>query len=59
MKKKYINPVAEIVDMAVAPIMTSTSIFTSPEDGDDGGRGNDSDQSGTFRGDWDNIWEGM
>ncbi|MBO7239362.1 MAG: hypothetical protein J6V23_02645 [Bacteroidaceae bacterium] len=47
------------MDIAVAPIMTTTSIFTSPEDGDDGGRGNDSDQSGTFRGDWDNIWEGM
>ena len=59
MKKKYINPVAEIVDMMVAPIMTTTSIFTSPEDGDGDGRGNDIDQSGTFRGDWSNIWEGM
>ena len=59
MKKKYINPVAEIVDMMVAPIMTTTSIFTSPEDGDDDGRGNDTDQSGTFRGDWSNIWDGM
>ena len=59
MKKKYINPVAEIVDIAVAPIMTTTSIFTSPEDGDDCGRGNDSDQSGTFRGDWENIWGNM
>ena len=35
MKKKYINPVAEIVDIAVAPIMTTTSVIASlgEEDG--------------------------
>ena len=58
MKKIYIAPAAEIVDMAVMPIMTAMSLPT--DDGsDDGGRGNDSNQSGEHRGDWSNIWEKM
>ena len=59
MKKRYISPFVEIVDVAVTPLMTTTSPITAPEDGDDGGRGNDIYQSGEHRGDWSNIWEGM
>ena len=55
MKKRYISPFIEIVDLAVMPIMTTTSPTTAPDDG----RGNDSDQSGEFRGYWSNIWEKM
>jgi hypothetical protein len=59
MKKRYISPFVEIVDVAVTPLMTTTSPITAPEDEADGGRGNDIYQSGEFRGDWSNIWEGM
>jgi len=55
MKKRYISPFVEIVDVAVTPLMTTTSPITAPEDG----RGNDEFQTGEFRGDWSNIWEGM
>ena len=59
MKKRYISPFVEIVDVAVTPLMTTTSPITSPEDEEGGGRGNDTDQSSEFRGDWSNIWEKM
>ncbi len=59
MKKRYISPFVEIVDVAVTPLMTTTSPITAPEDEDGGGRGNDEFQTGEFRGDWSNIWEGM
>ena len=60
MKKIYISPAVEYVEMfAAASMMTTTSMFTSPEEEDDGGRGNDEFQTGEFRGDWSNIWDGM
>ena len=59
MKKKYINPVVEYIQIPGLSIMTTTSPVTAPEDGDDGGRGNDGFQTGEYRGDWDNIWQNM
>ena len=59
MKKKYINPVVEYIQIPGLSIMTTTSPETAPEDGDGGGRGNDEFQTGEYRGDWDNIWQNM
>ena len=58
MKKKYINPTVEYIQLPGLSIMTTTSPVTAPEDGD-GGRGNDGFQTGEHRGDWDNIWQNM
>ena len=54
MKKKYINPVVEYIQIPGLSIMTTTSPVTAPE-----GRGNDGFQTGEYRGDWDNIWQNM
>ena len=59
MKRIYITPVAEIVEMSVLPVMTNTSYLTAPTDGPDVGRGSDIYQSNESRNDWENIWEGM
>ena len=59
MKKKYINPVVEYIQIPGLSIMTTTSPETAPEDGDGGGRGNDEFQTGEYRGDWDNIWQNL
>lgn len=59
MKKIYITPVSEIVEMSVMPVMSTASYLTAPEEGDDVGRGSDIYQSDEFRGDWSNIWENM
>ena len=58
MKKRYISPFVEFVDMTVMPIMTTASSITAPEE-EDGGRGNDTEQAGGHRGDWENIWGNM
>ena len=60
MKKRYMSPVVEIVEVAGMPVMTTISMETAPEGGeDDGGRGNDAWQTGEHRGDWSGIWDGM
>ena len=59
MKKRYYRPEIEELE-----IYTSTVLALSLIEGDDGegddDRGHSSGQKGDeFRGDWDNIWEGM
>ena len=59
MKKRYISPVVELLEIDFAPIMTTMSLPTAGG-GDDEERGDSDDQgAGGFRGDWSNIWEGM
>ncbi len=51
-KKEYISPFAEIVEIG-----TLNMIALSKEDGE---QIDDEEQmSNEFRGDWDNIWQGM
>lgn len=57
MRKEYINPVAEPVQLETAPIMVTTS--TEQGSANVGNRpvdGNTPDLSNKHRGDWGNLW---
>ena len=54
MKKIYISPEIEVLEISLGAIMLTKSPTT------DEGRGNDVNGTASeFRNDWDNIWEGM
>ena len=48
MKKEYIRPIADVLDISVNSIMVSISF------GDDDDK--EPPRSNEYRGDWDNIW---
>lgn len=50
MKKDYLRPEAEILDIEVGVIMQDNSFTTGVEDGEA------DDFSNKHRGDWNNIW---
>lgn len=55
MKKIYISPEIEVLEISLGAIMVTKSPIT-----DDGDRAHDVDGTASeFRNDWDNIWENM
>lgn len=58
MKKMYKTPVTECIALATNPVMNNLSLQGGKDPINDRGSSiNQKDDE--FRGDWDNIWEGM
>lgn len=50
-KREYISPVAEIVEVGTLSMLALSKFDDQIDD--------EEQMSNEFRGDWDNIWEGM
>lgn len=60
MKKIYISPEIEALEISLGAIMLTKSPTTAPGDEDDEGRGNDVNGTASeSRSDWNNIWGEM